>query len=329
MDTQNIYQDTLKQLESEFQEEAAAFLTETQIDQILQLEKAKITFAEQQNIPLRSWMGNNLRRYCKDLLRRQQPLFALYYLLNICTEASIVLFLCYGIYFLLHTRLSELSFSGIPGIVLTWFCYQEWNRSYCYRCISRNHVSKQGHKYLHFLVPALVISLLSIRFWPFLLSQYHHLNLQNTFLLCVLFLFLSGVHNVLYSSHLLTYFTIGLLSLSKQSKEETEAAVSHYIKNKSTALLAARKKTEAEMMSDPRLYADIHMEIRSRLLTNRIYLLFAILLLAVFAVLCIYQYIQARSLSTLFLGMASIICTGTLAVFFISCNELIRRVTPK
>ncbi len=329
MDTQNIYQDTMKQLESDFQEEAATFLMETQIDQILQSEKTKLTFAEQQNIPLRSWMGNNLRRYCKDLLRRQQPLFALYYLLSVCTEASIVLFLCYGIYFLLHTGLTGLSFSGIPGMVLTWFCYKEWNRSYCHRCISRNHVPKQGHKYLHFIVPALAISLLSIRFWPFLLSQYRRLNLQNTFLLCVLFLFLSGIHNVLYSSHLLTYFTVGVLTLSKRPKEETEAAASQYIKNKATTILAERKKTEAEMLSDPRLYADIHMEVRSRLLTNRIYLLFAILLLAVFDILCIYQYVQARSLSTLLLGITSIICTGTLAVFFLSCNELIRRVTPK
>lgn len=329
MDTQNIYQDTLKQLESEFQEEAASFLTEAQINQILQSEKTQLTFAEQQHIPPRSWMGNNLRRYCKDLLRRQQPLFALYYLLSVCTEASIVFFLCYGIYFLLHAGLTGLSFSGVPGIVLTWFCYQEWNRHYFQRSISRNHVPKQGHKYLHFIVPALIISMLSIRFWPLLLSLYRHLNLQNTFLLCVLFLFLSGIHNVLYSSHLLTYFTVGFLSLSKRSEMETEEAAAQYLKNKSTAILAARKKTEDEMLSNPRLYADIHMEIRSRLLTNRIYLLFAILLLAIFDILCIYQYVQARSLSALLLGTASIACTGTLAVFFISCNELIRRVTPK
>lgn len=329
MDAQNIYQDTIKQLENEFQEEAASFLTKTQMDQILQSEKTWLTFAEQQHIPPRSWMGNNLRRYCKDLLRRQQPLFALYYLLSVCTEASIVFFLCYGIYFLLHTGLTGLSFSGVPGIVITWFCYQEWNRSYLRRCISRNHVPKQGYKFLHFIIPALTISLLSIRFWPFLLSIYRRLNLQNTFLLCVLFLFLSGIHNVLYSSHLLTYFAVGILSLSKRSETKTETAVSHYLKDRSTAILAARKKTEAEMLADPRLYADIHMEIRSQLMTNRIYLLFALLLLAAFDVLCIYQYVQTRILSTLLIGMGSVLFTVTLSVFFISCNELIRRVTPK
>lgn len=329
MDTQNIYQDTLKQLESDFQEEAASFLTKPQINEILQSEKARLTFAEQYNIPPRSWMGNNLRRYCKDLLRRQQPLFALYYLLSVCTEASIVFFLCYGIYFLLHSGFTGLSFSGIPGMILTWFCYQEWNRCYFYRCISRNHVPKHGHKYLHFLIPALIISLLSVQFWPFLLPLYRRLNLQNTFLSCVLFLFLSGIHNVMYSSHLLTYFTIGILSLSKRSGAETGEAAAHYIKEKSTTLLAVRKKTEAEMQADPQLYADIHMEIRSQLMTNRIYLLFALLLLTAFDIVCVYQYAQTHILSTLLIALGSVLCTVTLSVFFVSCNELIRRVTPK
>lgn len=329
MDTQAVYQDTLKQMETEFREESASFLTEKQMEQILQSEQAKITFAQQQHIPPRRWMGNNLRRYCKDLLRRQQPLFALYYLLGVCTEASIVLFLCHEIYSLLHIRLTDLSFSGIPGAILTWFCYQEWHRSYCRRCISHSLIPKHGRQFLHFAVPALIISLASIYFWPLLLPLYRRLNFQNTFLLCVAFLFLSGIHNVLYSSHIITYFTVGYLSLSKRSEPEIETAASRYLNSKSTAILAIRKKTEAEMHKDPGLYADIHMEIRSWLLTNRIYLLFAIFILTAFDILCIFQYVQTHTLSVLLIGMGSVLCTAALSVFLISCNELIRRITPK
>lgn len=329
METPNIYQDTLHQLQEEFHEEAASFLTTEQINEILAKEKTKIEFAEQQHIPLPSWMGNNLRRYCKDLLRREQPFFVLYYLLGVCTEASIVLFLCYGIYTLIHAGFPALPFSGIPGLLLAWFCGQEWNRSNTRRCISQKHVPKTVHKFFRFLIPALAVSLVSILFWNKILPLCQALNLQNTFLLCAVLLFLSGIHNVIYSSHVITFFSVGILRCGRHPEPEIKNAITQYLNRRSIVILAERKKTIDEMQTDPKLYADIFMAIRSHLITYRVYLLFAILILAAFDILCIYQSLLIHSISVTILGSVTVLVIAVLIVCVISCNEVIRHLTQK
>lgn len=329
METQTIYQDTLRQLQEEFREEAASFLTEERIEEILTQEKAQIEFAEQQHIPLSSWMGNNLRRYCKDLLRREQPLFVLYYLLGVCTEASIVLFLCYGIYTLLRSGFPGLSFSGIPGLLLVCFCSQEWNRFDTRRRISHSHVPKNAHNLFHILVPALIISLGSVLFWSRLRILYLTLNIQNTFLLCAVLLFLSGIHNVIYSSHMITFMTIGVLRSSRHPEPEIKEAVSQYLDRRSVSILTERKKTKGEMQTDPKLYADIFMSIRSHTITYRVYLLFAILILAAFDILCIYQSLHSHSVSMTILGSVTVLIIALLVVCIISCNEIIRHLNNK
>lgn len=329
METQNIYQDTLKQLQEEFREEAAPFLTKERIEQILAQEKTQIEFSEQQHIPLPSWMGNNLRRYCKDLLRRQQPLFALYYLLGVCTEASIVLFLCYGVYTLLCSGFPDLSFCGIPGLLLVWFCGQEWNHSDARRQISHGHVPKNVHRFFHFLIPSLAVSLGSILLWDKLLPLYHALNIQNTFLSCAVLLFLSGIHNVLYSSHMITFVTVGILRCSRHPEAETKEAVTRYLDRRTVDILTERKKTKEEMQADPKLYADVFMSIRSHIVTYRVYLLFAILILTAFDILCIYQNLHNHSVSMTILGSVTVLIIVLLMVCIISCNEIIRHLTEK
>lgn len=329
METQNIYQDTLKQLQKEFREEAASFLTEEQMEEILTQEKAHIEFAEKQHIPLSSWMGNNLRRYCKDLLRRQQPLFVLYYLLGVCTEISIVLFLCYGIYALLRSGFPALSFSGIPGLLLVCFCCQEWNRSYNRRQISQGHIPKNGHKIFHIFIPTLIVSLGSILFWNRLQLLYLALNIQNTFLLCAVLLFLSGIHNVLYSSHMITFVTVGVLRCSRHPEAEIKETVTQYLDRRTVDILTERKKTITEMHSDAKLYADVFMSIRSHIITYRVYLLFAILILAAFDILCIYQSLHSHSVSMTILGSVTVLIIALLVVCIISCNELLQHLNNK
>lgn len=329
METANIYQNTIRQLQEEFREEAAPFLTEERIDEILAQEKGQIEFAEQQHIPLSSWMGNNLRRYCKDLLRREQPLFVLYYLLGVCTEASIVLFLCYGIYTLLCSRFPGLSFSGIPGFLLVCFCSQTWNHIDARRHISHGNVPKIGHKIIHFLIPALFVSLGSILLWDRLLSLYHALNLQNTFLLCAVLLFLSGIHNVLYSSHMIIFMTVGVLRCYRHPEAEIKEAITQYLDRRTIDILAERKKTIAEMQSDSKLYADVFMGIRSHIITYRVYLLFAVLILAAFDILCIYQSLHSHSVSMTILGSVTVLIIALLVVCIISCNEILGRLKHK
>lgn len=329
METQHRYQDALEQMKELFCEEAASLLTEEQIDQTLQSEKAALQFAEQHQIPLHSWMGNNIRRYCKDLLRRQQPLFALYYLLGICTEASIVLFLCFGIYTLIQSGLSRLSFSGIPGLLLIWFCSHAWNHSYVRHCVLRQCVPKNVHKFLHIVIPTLLVSLGSILCWSRLQTIYRTLNVQNTFLLCAVFLFLSGIHNVLYSSHLITFVTIGILRCGRHPEPAIRKSVTQYLDSRSIAILAEHQKTMQQMQSDPKLYADVFMNIRSHLITYRIYLLFAVLILAVFDILCIYQCLHTHDIPMLILGSITVLMISLLVVCIISCNEIIRHIAKQ
>lgn len=327
METPNRYQDTFERMEELFCEEAASLLTEEQMEQTMKSEKDILQFAEQHQIPISSWMGNNLRRYCKDLLRRQQPFFILYYLLGVCTEASIVLFLCYGIYYLLHSGFPGLSFSGVPGIVLIWFCSSTWNRSSVRRQLQNHSVPKNVHKIFHLLLPALIVSLGSMLLWSFLLPLYRSLHLQSTFLLCAALLFLSGIHNVLYSSHTITFITVGLLRCSKKPATQMQNTISRYLDSRSAAILAEQKKTAAQMQSDPKLYAEIHMAIRSRLVTYRIYLLFAILLLLAFDILCIYQSLHTHTTSLSLAGSFTALVIAFLVLCVISCNEIIRSLT--
>lgn len=327
MDTHNIYQDTLMQIQDTFQEEAASLLNKEQIQQILLSEESHIRFAEQHHIPVYSWIGNNTRRYCKDLLRRQQPFFVLYYLLGVCTEASIVLFFCYLIRALLTFFLGSVSFAGVPGAILTFYWCLEGNKHYTRHCLTKYKVPKKGHRVLLLLIPALAISLVSVLLWQQLVPLYRQLSLYNTFLLYVALLFLSGIHNVLYSSHIITFFSVGVFKVFGRYPEEMQQANRRYLDNRSTALLAARKQTLEQMRADPALYADIHMEIRSHLVTNRIYLGIAWFILAILDIICIYQYTHTGTGAILVFGILTLLCTIVLSIFIVACNELIRQTS--
>lgn len=327
MDTQNIYQDTLAQIEENLQEEAACHLPEDTIAQILQTETTMLHFAEQHQVPLYRWIGSNTRRYCKDLLRRQQPFFPFYYLLSVCTEASIVLFFFYLIQSLLRYFSVSLSFSGVPGAILALFLAKEWSKAYTRHCLEKKGLPKTSYHILIYVFSMAIISVIFIPAWPVLLPLLRKITLLNSFLLYVALLFLSGIHNVLYSSHLITYLTIGASVLRRCPLPEQTAAIEHYMQEREKALLAARKKTVDEMNHDPALYADIHMDIRSRLFTNRIYLTLALFILTILDFVCIYQYAHLHVLSVLAFGMLSILCSGLLLICLLSCNTLLRRVS--
>lgn len=327
MDTQNIYQDTLAQIQENFQEEASCHLPEDTITQILQAETTRLHFAEQHKIPLYSWIGSNTRRYCKDLLRRQQPFFPLYYLLSVCTEASIVLFFFYLIQSLLNYFSISLSFAGVPGAILALFLAKEWSKAYTRHCLEKKVLPKNSYRILICIFSLAIISVIFLLAWTKLLPLLRKITLLNSFLLYVALLFLSGIHNVLYSSHLITFLTIGAFQLSRRPLSEQTAAIEHYIQKHEKALLATRKKTVAEMNNDPAVYADIHMDIRSRLVTNRIYLSLALFIFMILDFVCIYQYAHLHVLSVLAFGIVSILCSGLLLIALLSCNTLLRRVS--
>lgn len=326
MDIQNRYPDTLAQIQEQFQEEAACHLPEDKIHQILQTETAKLQFAEQHKIPLYRWIGSNTRRYCKDLLRRQQPFFPLYYLLSVCTEASIVLFFSYLIQSLLGYFSISLSFTGVPGAILALFLAKEWNKTYTGHCMEKKELPKTGYRILIPVLSLTIISVIFIPAWTSLLPFLRKITLLNAFLLYVALLFLSGIHNVLYSSHLMTFITIGAFRLSRRPLAEQTATMEHYIREREKEMLALRKKTVTEMHNDPTVYADVHMDIRARLITNRIYLSLALFILIILDFICIYQYVHLQALSILAFGIATILGSGLLLICLFSCNTLLHKI---
>lgn len=327
MDTKNIYQDTLIQIKETFHEEAASFLSEEQVEQILQTEEAQMHFAQQNQIPVSSWIGSNTRRYCKDLLRRQQPFFVLYYLLSVCTEASIVLFICYLIHAVIDSYFAPVSFAGVPGVILVLFWYKEWNKSHTRRSIRKSMVPKKGHRIIFLILPAITVSLCFLLLWQQIAPLLQQLTFKNTFLLYVALLFLSGIHNILYSSHLITFFSVGAFRVSKRGAEEQQRMMDRYLRERSTSLLALQKKTVLDMDTNPSLHADIAIKIRSHLITTRIYLTLALFLLIVLDILCIYQYLQLHTLSILLFTIIVCLITGLLLICFLSCNLLIQQIS--
>lgn len=327
METQNKYQEALAQIQEYFQEEAACHLPEESITQILQAEEKRIHFAEQQSIPLSRWIGSNTRRYCKDLLRRQQPFFPLYYLLGVCTEASIVLFLCFLLTFLPISGFPVLSAlpSAAPGMVLAFFLAKEWDKSYYRRLLGQQ---KLPHRLCHILIYGISLAAVSVPMlllWTTIAPALEQIT-YHSFLLYVALLFLSGIHNVLYSSHFITFFSIGAFKLSKRPSAVLNAAIEQYIQKKEKEMLAGMKKSMIEMHNNPSLYADVHMDIRSLLVTRRIYLSLALFILLVLDFICIFQYTQLHALSILAFGSVSVLCSGILLIGLLSCNEILHKI---
>ena len=80
-------------LEASLKAEAKTLLSAETLEKTLQNEKQKWIFARTANIPAENYIGNNLTRYSKGLVRAAQPFPFLYHFLGFMMEFSMCLLL--------------------------------------------------------------------------------------------------------------------------------------------------------------------------------------------------------------------------------------------
>lgn len=328
-----------------FEEEARSLLTETQIQKTLDYEKQRFQTAQTEKIPIRQWMGSNSTGYSKMLLRRQQPFFPVYYLLGIFTEASCVLFLFYLVRCLLCSLLGTGNFSSaypvsfMTVIILGCFLWKKSVTAYtCHLLAPYRHKSSREQQktailskrryfllFSFFLTAAVITALYIID--NFLISfSGTPVTLLQSFLLYVLLLFLSGIHNVIFSSHLMPFLSVGAFRITGKSCEKADQAASHYIHLRTIRQLAVKHRTTQDLHADSSLQTELLLSTRSSLVTYRVYTVLALLILLILDILCTGQFTQTPDTGVLVLGILALFITFILIITLISCNYLLSRL---
>ena len=264
-----------------FREEAGSILTEQQINDEIEREQTRSAQAARAGIAPNRFRGFNLQRYCKDIVRRliTFPLAAAY---CVC---AIVCVCFYGISSICRRRLRTLLSSSVPNATTLR--------------------QKAGRLQLISTVTATILSfLLFIVYQSYFQQITKFASLQNIFLWFISMMFLSGVHNVLYESHCISFFAVGWYTVAHQ-KSRTASAIRHYTESRGNTPL------------------------RPHLVTIRIYLLIALFIICILDFLCIRQCLMHFDYAVLTLGTVSTLCTLIGVISLISCIVLFRHCSKK
>lgn len=212
-----------------FREEADSILTEQQINDEIEREQTRSAQAARAGIAPNRFRGFNLQRYCKDIVRSHQPLSCLYLLLSDLTGAvSVLLPICCLLWVVRRLIAFPLAvaycvcaivcvcFYGIPSI-----CRRRL-RTLLSGSVSDTTTLRQkaGRLQLISTVTAAILSFLLFFVYQSYFQQITKFaSLQNIFLWFVSMMFLSGVHNVLYESHCISFFAVGWYTVAHQKAE--------------------------------------------------------------------------------------------------------------
>lgn len=260
---QSVSYDTIAEA---FSGEARSLISDSAIQKTLDTEKIRFENASNLSISPKKLIGNNTARYCKDLLRKQQPLSFLYLLLCFFTEIAVWL-IPYGILVEACRYTSSFSFPTLYGPVLiaALIAANTLYRQYMLKLLSKPFslqapskndqtdsrnlsVSAAQKSLIRFRLLAyagttitalLVILLIHFQKWDQIVS----IRFSTCFIAYVACILLSGVHNVLYSSHFLSFFTIGILLLGRRPQNEIETAVRQYFHLRYLQMLAPAHKS--------------------------------------------------------------------------------------
>lgn len=336
MQNKTTYRKTEETITAYFREEAASLLPQTEIDKVLTEEKRRISRAETAGIPCRSWMGTNLQRYSKELLRRRQPFFAGYVLLGFCTEVSCALLILYALQWLLLQFTSaqmKTYFSAIPVLLTGYFLWIRLSQAYSCRklTLAQTPAETLADKLKKFRIVsgmvlfAGIVAILSL-FWNGISSILNPLNVSHIFYLYIALILLSGIHNVLYASQCIPFLSIGVFSLNKQFSADRSNAIKWYMEHRKKQFLVSRKKTVQEFGADEALQAEFGLSIRSHIITYRIYIVLALFILSFLVGLCIYQSVKAFTIPVLIMGLVSLFIALLFLAAFLACQNLLHHI---
>ena len=91
------YQKLFNEISETYIEEAKPLISDEKINSALENEKNYIEKAKNTGISPMSIVNGNTAKYCKDMLRKDQPLHFIYYILSLFTQISYLMLICVAI----------------------------------------------------------------------------------------------------------------------------------------------------------------------------------------------------------------------------------------
>lgn len=328
-----------------FKEEARSLISDTAIEECLSSEKRRFENAVFLQIPSKKIVGSNTLRHCKDLLRKEQPLPFLYSFLCFLSEASILMLL-YGAAVGIWKSFAKGSgfFASFPflypliivlGITsLRSICHMHLNAILTIPFTStpptEAEIKKRKHilnkKYLlSLLLIVILMAMASFAVYYFKRNQTSLINVTTCFLAYACCMVLFGIHNVVYSSHCISFLAIGGMILTKRPKEELEEKTCEYLSLCYLQILSLSHKTREDLTQNPSLENKLKGTVYSRMITGRIYYLLAIIILAISDILCISRLYQTSQPELLVFAVIATLAVLFLITAFASANHIIKQ----
>lgn len=332
------------QIKEAFTKEASSLVSGETIQTVLQTEEQCFQNAALLEIPVTKFVGYNTARHCKDLLRRQQPLPILYFLFSLLTEAASLL-LPYSI---LLAIAGHLPAERLPAflyslpyalcILIPAVLCNHYKKRLLYRQLQTdmtaiedsNRLLQKKHRITGFrqLLHLLAAVFAAAGCILVQLSGTAHrfpVTLLSAFLFYITCILLSGIHNVIYSGHAISFFHIGICLLTHQSSEKLQNATAHYLSQRFQQLLSISGKTTEHLKNNPELQKKLCASVYSHLVTQRIYDILAILLLLAIDVICILRLHTFCNLPLLLFFILSLLLTLGFFIALTSTIHLLRR----
>lgn len=326
------------QFEKNFKEEAESFIPEDDIELILKIEKIRFENAAKYNISINKLTGNSLMRYTKDVLRRCQPLSFIYYILSISTSFCYCLLMwsiakCTFLYF---TGTNKEAFSGKLSFSLSLIFFAVaiicnsvthiYTRKLLFICNGniKTKISLLNTACSIISAVIIIISTMYIYLKPGNVLTIN-LSLSEIFIITVAMLALSGIHNVIYSSHFTAFMSIGYAIMLRR-KPQTDNAISHYKDLLLKEFLSLHGTTPASYKENIQLQSEFDKWLRSKAVTLRTYSAIAFFITFILAFICLRQLvITGISASFIIFTIVAIIITIILFLSILSCSYITRK----
>lgn len=339
------YDTIYSQFEKNFKEEASPFLTDTSINNTLEIEKIRFNNAKKYNIPVNKIAGSSLARYTKDMLRQCQPLFFIYYIFSMLSELSYYLLIwstlkCIYLYFTGSEKAfsSKLSYSVslvfFTCIIIYNAITQGYARNLLFKCskINIQNVKTKINIFNAFCCFISVVLVAAMALFTYSGSgkvPAASFSLFEIFIFTVAILSISGVHNVIYSSHFTSFITIGYLYMLDKPAE-TASAISHYIELSLAGFLVSHHLAIPEYKKDVHWQIEFNQTLRQKIITFRVYGALAFFITSMLFAICLRQLIITGLSPGLIIFTAVTLITVVLMFLeIISCNCILKECTAK
>lgn len=346
-DTKDTHTQTLQEdIAAAFSRNAASLLPEEDIVRTLEIENNRFENAGALHISPAKFTGGNTARHCKELLRRNQPLYPLYMLTSFLMEGFMILIICELLLKACHAVLPSDIVSAhtspdlyaiitIAGVLCyKYISHEIWNRYLARRTDEPSLLYKHIRQLKCF---AAILILLLCAAAGALVSMTDsagsfQIKISDAFILYAVSAIFACLHNVIYDSHIISFLAVGADTLNPRKSPQQLQTAMHYINASLEQMTGTHTDNAPDRAVDeektPQPDADrlsaAKNALRARQLSFRIYAVLALIIVVILDALCIYQLIHVFSLSLLLFSLASLCATLVCVIVILSARTILK-----